>query len=173
MAGKKVLCISAEGFEDTELLCPVNRLLEEGHTVDIAAPGNKEFTGKHGYSVHPDLSVDDLPPDPATVYDLLLLPGGKAPATLRKIDSVLEAAKSFDAAGKPIAAICHGPQILITAGLLQGKQATSYTSVAKELKEAGAEYLDQEVVVDGSYIFSRNPKDIPAFNREIIAQLRG
>jgi len=171
MAEKRVLCISAEGFEDSELLCPVNRMLEEGYTVDIAAPAQGEFKGKHGYSVEANRSVDELSNDPGLEYDLLLLPGGKAPAKLRTMEKVLQAAKSFDAANKPIASICHGPQILISAGLLSGRKATSYSSVAKELTEAGAEFLDQEVVVDGRYVFSRNPKDLPAFNREMIRML--
>jgi protease I len=172
MAGKRVLIISADQFEDTELLCPMNRLLEAGCSVDIAAPNKGKITGKKGYAVQAHLSVKDLPEDPALEYDLLLLPGGKAPAQLRQIDAVLAAARRFDAAQKPIAAICHGPQVLISAGLMQGKTATSYTSVAQELKEAGASYVDEEVVVDGSYIFSRNPNDIPAFNRELMKKLQ-
>ena len=171
MAAKRVLIISADHFEDTELLCPMNRLIEAGCSVDIAAPNKGKITGKKGYAVQAHLSVKDLPEDPAAEYDLLLLPGGKAPAQLRRIDAVLAVAKRFDAAQKPIAAICHGPQVLISAGLMQGKTATSYTSVAQELQEAGASYVDEEVVVDGNYIFSRNPNDIPAFNREMMQKL--
>ncbi len=171
MAAKRVLIITADSFEDSELLCPMNRLLEAGCSVDIAAPNKGKVTGKKGYAVQAHLSLKDLPENPDSEYDLLLLPGGKAPAKLREMEEALAAVKRFDAAGKPIAAICHGPQVLISAGLMQGKRATSYTSVAPELKEAGAEYVDQEVVVDGNYVFSRNPNDIPAFNREIMNKL--
>jgi protease I len=167
----RILIITADDFEDTELLCPMNRLLEAGYAVDIASLQKSRITGKKGYTVEADLAVDELPAEPSRDYDLLLLPGGKAPAKLRENSKVQDAARNFDQAGKPIAAICHGPQILISAGLLKGKQATSYTSVASELKDAGALYEDAEVVVDGKYVFSRHPGDIPAFNREIMAQL--
>ncbi len=167
----RVLIITADDFEDTELLCPMNRLLEAGYTVDVASLQKGSITGKKGYTVDADLSVEELSEEPSRDYDLLLLPGGKAPGKLRENDKVLDTARSFDKAGKPIAAICHGPQILISAGLLKDKQATSYTSVAPELKDAGALYEDAEVVVDGNYVFSRHPGDIPAFNREIMAQL--
>ena len=171
MAGKKALVLSAQNFEDTELICPMNRLQEAGYTIDLAAPQSGDFKGKVGYTAQANMSVSELPEDPGREYELLLLPGGKAPAELRKLDKAIQAAKSFDALGKPIAAICHGPQILITAGLLQGKNATCYSSVVEELKEAGANYLDQEVVVEGTYVFSRYPGDIPAFNREMMKQL--
>lgn len=172
MPTQKVLLISADQFEDTELICPMNRLLEAGYGVDIASLEKGEITGKKGYTAQANLAVNELSGDPAQAYDLLLIPGGKAPAALRKSEPVLDIARSFDRAGKPIAAICHGPQILISAGLLKGKKATSYSSVARELKDAGADYEDTEVVVDGKYVFSRNPKDIPAFNREIMRQLQ-
>jgi len=171
MSHHRVLILSADGFEDSELLCPMNRLLEAGYELDIASLTKGTITGKMGYTVEANLSVDEVPDDPSQTYGLLLLPGGKAPASLRKHDTVLEIARRFDRAGKPIAAICHGPQILISAGLLEGKKATSYSSVAKELKDAGAIYEDREVVVDGNHVFSRSPQDLPAFNREMMRQL--
>ena len=172
MAKQKVLILSADNFEDTELICPMNRLMEEGYEVDIASLEKGEIKGKKGYTVDANLAVTELSANPGRDYELLLLPGGKAPAALRENEKVLETARSFDRREKPIAAICHGPQILISAGLLKGKKATSYTSVASELKEAGANYEDTGVVVDGKYVSSRNPGDIPAFNREIIRQLK-
>ena len=171
MSTGRILILTADQFEDTELLCPMNRLLESEFTVDVVSVDKGMITGKKGYTVDVDIALDDLPFDPSPSYDLLLLPGGKAPATLRQYEKVLDTARSFDKAGKPIAAICHGPQILISAGLLKGKRATSYTSVAQELKDAGAYYEDSEVVVDGNYVFSRHPGDIPAFNREMMHQL--
>ncbi|MDZ7820354.1 MAG: type 1 glutamine amidotransferase domain-containing protein [Candidatus Marinimicrobia bacterium] len=168
----RVLIISADKFEDTELLCPMNRLLEEGCIVDVASFEKGRIKGKKGYEVKVNIRLDELPDDPAGAYDLLLLPGGKAPAKLRRNEKVLETARSFDRAGKPVAAICHAPQILISAGLMEGRRATAYSAVADELKEAGAIYEDTEVVVEGNYIFSRHPGDLPAFNREIIRKLK-
>jgi protease I len=158
--------MTAEGFEDTELLCPVNRLLEEGWEVDIAAPAKGKVDGKRGYSVDADLAIEDI--DLNSGYDALLLPGGKGPAKVREIDVALDAARWFQDKGLPIAAICHGPQVLISAGLVQGRSATSYKSVQKELADAGARVKDETVVVDDNLVTSRNPGDIPAFNREFV-----
>jgi len=171
MPNQRVLIISADGFEDLELFCPMYRLLEAGYGIDIASLTKGKLTGKNGYTIEANMAVDEFSNNPSQSYELLLLPGGKAPATLRQNETVLNIARDFDQAGKPIAAICHGPQILITAGLLKGKRATSYSSVAKELDEAGAHYEDKEVIVDRQYVFSRTPKDLPAFNREMIDQL--
>lgn len=165
----KVLIICAENFEDTELLVPFYRFLEEGFEVDIASRVNGKITGKHGYDVIANLSLEEVEPER---YDLLLLPGGKAPESLRKQQAALEIARRFFASGKPVAAICHGPQILITAGLLNGRRATCYRSVAPEMKVAGVLYEDSEVVVDGNLITSRQPSDIPVFMREIMKMLR-
>lgn len=165
----KILIVSADGFEDTELLVPYYRLLEEGFEVDIASPSRGNITGKHGYEVNANLSLVEVKPDG---YHLLLLPGGKAPETIRKHQAALEIAQRFFAAGKPVAAICHGPQILVTAGLLSGRRATCYGSVVPEMRAAGVVYEDSEVVVDGNLITSRQPSDIPAFMREIMKVLR-
>lgn len=171
MAQQRVLIISADGFEDLELLCPMYRLLEAGYGLDIAALQKGTITGIKGYTVQANLRIQDVSRYPSQAYDLLLLPGGKAPASLRLNETVLDIARDFELSGKLIASICHGPQILISAGLLKGKRATSYSSVAQELEKAGATYEDQDVVVDGNHIFSRTPKDLPAFNRAIIRQL--
>jgi protease I len=100
-------------------------------------------------------------------YDLLLLPGGEAPASLRKIPEAVAVARHFLQAGKPVAAICHGPQLLIATGLMVGRTATCYPTVRQELEAAGVSYLDREVVLDGNLITSRKPADIPAFMRMI------
>jgi len=167
--GKRVLIISADRFEDSELLQPYQQLSEEGIAIDVASLKQGLITGKHGSEVITDLSVDEVEPGN---YEMLLLPGGKAPAELRKQQRVLDIARDFFNNNKPVAAICHGPQILISAGVMQGRTATSTSSVATELKEAGANYRDQEVVVDGKLITSRRPDDIPAFVREILAALQ-
>lgn len=166
---KHVLIISADGFEDSELLQPWQQLNEEGVTADIASLRTGAITGKHGLEVNANMTVKDVNPDD---YDMLLLPGGKAPAELRKHQRVLDIAQHFFQTGKPVAAICHGPQILISAGVMKGRKATSAASVAEELKTAGANYLDRQVVVDGNLITSRKPDDIPAFMKEILARLK-
>jgi len=161
----KVLIMTADGFEDTELLCPRYRLQEAGFQVDVAAPEWGQVKGKHGYTVAANLALRDVEP---SAYRLLLLPGGKAPSALRLIPEALDIARAFAGAGRPIAAICHGPQILVSAGLLQGRLATCYRTVARELDAAGAHYEDREVLVDGNLITSREPGDIPAFMKEVL-----
>ena len=164
----KALIISADNFEDSELLVPYYRLEEAGIEVTVASLSSGAITGKHGYEVAVDQTLDDINPDD---YALLVLPGGEAPVVVRKEPKALEIARSFFARGKPVAAICHGPQILISADLLRGRRATCYKSVADELKEAGALYEDREVVVDANLVTSRQPADLPVFMREIMKQL--
>jgi archaeal arginyl aminopeptidase len=164
----KALIISADNFEDSELLVPFYRLQEAGVEVEVASPVPGTITGKHGYQVAVDKVLAEV--DPAD-YALLVLPGGKAPAAVRKEPQALAIARSFFARNKPVAAICHGPQTLISAGLLQGRRATCYRSVAEELKAAGAIYEDREVVVDGNLVTSRQPADLPAFMREVMGLL--
>lgn len=165
----KALIVSGDLFEDTELLVPRYRLLEEHILVDVVSERTGDITGKHGYTVMISFSLDQLDPSP---YGLLVLPGGKAPAKLRNNEKLLTLVRHFFSEDKPVAAICHGPQILVSAGVLRGRKATCYKSVAEELRRAGAEYRDEEVVVDGNLITSRIPADLPAFSREIIKKCR-
>ncbi len=165
----KALIVSGDLFEDTELLVPWYRLIEEENEVDIASITAGTITGKHGYTVPVRFLLDEIDP---VVYDLLVLPGGKAPASLRKNELLLSIVRHFFSENKPVAAICHGPQILVSAGVLSGRKATCYKSVADELKSAGADYRDEEVVVDGNLITSRIPSDLPAFCREIMHRCR-
>ncbi len=164
----KALIISADNFEDSELLVPYYRLKEADIEVTIASMNRGAIKGKHGYEVIVDITLDEVD---AEAYDVLILPGGKAPAEVRKEAKALAIAKSFFVQNKPVAAICHGPQILISADLLQARRATCYRSVTEELKAAGALHEDVEVVVDGNLITSRQPADLPAFMREIMKQL--
>ena len=164
----KALIISADNFEDSELLVPYYRLKEAGIEVTVASLNRGVIKGKHGYDVTVDKILGEVTPDD---YEILILPGGKAPAEVRKVEKALAIARSFFTQNKPVAAICHGPQILISADLLQARRATCYRSVADELKAAGALYEDQEVVVDGNLITSRQPADLPAFMRETMKQL--
>jgi protease I len=164
----KALIISTDNFEDSELLVPYYRLKEAGVEVAVVSLRCGAIKGKHGYEVPVDKTLDEVNPDD---YAILVLPGGAAPAAVRKEPKVLEIARSFFARSKPVAAICHGPQILISAGLLPGRRATCYQSVVDELKEAGALYEDREVVVDANLVTSRQPADLPAFMRETMKQL--
>jgi protease I len=164
----RVLILSADGFEDSELAVPRRRLHQAGIDVDIASFERGRITGKHGCEVDAGLSIDDVRPGD---YDALLVPGGRAPQRLRKSAKVLEVVRDFFAAGKPVAAICHGPQVLVSAGVLGNRSATCYRTVADELAAAGARYEDSEVVVDGNLVTSRHPSDLPAFVREILKKL--
>ena len=165
----KALIVSADQFEDTELLVPLYRLQEAGMVVDVASIGRGSIRGKHGYEVVVDRTLRDVDTND---YGLLVLPGGKAPATLREDAAAIAVAQTFMRAGKPVAAICHGPQVLISAGTMQGRHATCSPAVADELRDAGGVYEDREVVVDGKLVTSRRPADLPAFLREIMRVLK-
>jgi protease I len=164
----KALILSANSFEDTELLVPYYRLREAGYAVDVAAGEPGSISGLHGYEVKVDKTFTEI--DPAQ-YAVLVLPGGKAPAAIRNDPTVKGIVRAFFDAGKPVGAICHGPQVIISAGLMAGRRATCYGKVADELRDAGAKYEDSEVVVDGRLVTSRLPGDLPAFMRELMGQL--
>jgi protease I len=161
----KALIISGDNFEDTELLVPYYRLKEEEIQVDIASIKKGKIKGKHGYEVEVDKTLKEVNPND---YDILILPGGKAPGVIRKEKEAIDIAKHFFQKNKPVSAICHGPQILISAGLLKGRHATCYKSVAQEMRDAGVIYEDKEVIVDGNLVTSRQPSDLPAFLRKTI-----
>lgn len=165
----KALIISADNFEDSELLVPYYRFIEEGIAVDIASMKKDTLKGKHGYEVKVDKTLQEVNP---ADYDVLILPGGKAPEAVRKEKAAIEIVKHFFQKNKPVSAICHGPQTLITAGMIKGRHATCYKSVAQEMKDAGALYEDREVVVDGNLVTSRQPADLPAFVRETMKLLK-
>ena len=165
----KALIISADNFEDSELLVPYYRLKEEGIAVDVASMKAGSIKGKHGYEVEVTKALKDVD---AGAYDILILPGGRAPEAVRKEKKALDLARSFFEENRPVAAICHGGQTLISAGLAKGRRVTCYKSVVPEMKEAGAVYEDAEVVVDGNLVTSRQPSDLPAFMREIMKKLK-
>lgn len=164
----KALIVSAPLFEDSELLVPYYRLLEEGMETQVASLEKGSIRGKHGYEVE----AVDLADINGQEYDLLILPGGKAPITLRASRALLELVGGFMAQGKTVAAICHGPLILAAAGVLAGRRLTGHRSVARDIEWAGANYQDESVVVDGNLITSRQPHDLPDFMREIIKRCR-
>jgi len=165
----KGLIISADLAEDRELFYPYYRLQEEGIEVDVASFSTGIIKGKRSIEMEANITLKDVK---AGDYAVLILPGGKAPAKLREDEDVIRIVKEFAKAGKPIGAICHGPQILLSAGLMKGKRGTCAPSMKDELAEFGAEYMDQEVIVEGNIITSRLPKDLPAFSREVIKQLK-
>lgn len=170
----KAIILTADRFEDMELFFPYFRLLEEGIEVDIAAPTKGNIQGENGYDLKIEKTFNEINPDE---YDILLLPGGApdgAPTTVRRSLTAQKIAKSFFAANRPVAAICHGPYTLISAGLLKGRKATGFwgDGVPEEIKGAGAKYEDIEVVVDGNLVTSRYPGDLPAFMREIMKMIQ-
>ncbi len=165
----KILIITADGFEDSELLCPMYRFKEEGFEVDIAAPEWGQVKGKKGYSVSANLSFDEVEP---SIFDALYLPGGRAPDHLKHMPEVQKMVQAFDRDKKPILAICHGPLILGKAGILQGRKATCYWKVAEEIQSSGARYENVPVVVDANLVTSREPADIPVFMKEALALLK-
>lgn len=165
----KVLFLSADGFEDLELIYPLHRLKEEGHEVYVASFKRGQITGKHGYPVKVDLAFDEIDPD---TFDALVLPGGKAPEVVRLDEKAVNIVKKMFEEGKPVASICHGPQVLISAGVLRGRKGTSVITIRDDLVNAGAEYLDEEVVVDGNWVSSRHPGDLYAWMREFVKLLK-
>ena len=173
LAGKRVAIVATDGFEQSELLQPREALDQEGARTEVLAPKGGSIKGwnhgEWGETVKVDGTLDDA--DPAD-YDGLLLPGGVMnPDKLRRLESVQKFVRHFFDEGKPVAAICHGPWTLIDAGVVRGRKVTSYGSIQEDLKNAGAEWSDREVVVDGNLVTSRKPDDIPAFNREMVALL--
>lgn len=165
----RILIVVEEGFEDLELYYPKLRLLEEGHQVRVATPDGRPRTGKRGYTIAADLAMADASPGQ---FDALVVPGGsRSPELLRVDEAALQLVRGFEEAGKPIAAICHGPWLLASAGALVGKRATSYYMIRDDVRNAGAEYVDEEVVESGNLITSRTPNDLPAFMRALLARL--
>jgi protease I len=167
---KKVAILVTDGFEQVELTGPKQALEQAGAQTHIISPKADQVQGWNHFDKGDYFPVD-VPLDRANPaeYDALLLPGGVAnPDQLRVNQKAVQFVQSFFQAGKPVAAICHGPWTLIEAGAVQGRQVTSWPSLKSDLRNAGAEWVDQEVVVDNGLITSRNPQDIPAFNREMV-----
>ena len=165
----KVIIISTDNFEDLELFFPLHRLKEENIDVEIASIKKGLIVGKHGYHAHVDLTLTDTDPEK---YDMLILPGGRAPETIRLDAKALEIVRHFFNENKPVGAICHGIQILISAKVVWLRKATCYIGIRDDLILAGAEYEDKEVVVDGNLVTSRSPDDLYAFGRELVKKLR-
>ena len=165
----KILFITADKCDDSELFYPYYRLLEEDFEIDIASFEKTKVSAKYHFEIEADFSVNDVE---SKVYDALLLPGGMAPEKLRQNEKVLSIVNEFNIANKPIAAICHGQQILISAGVLKGVKATCYPGIKDDLVNCGAEYINERVVVDGNIVTSRRPEDLPYFMRAFIGLIK-
>ncbi len=166
----RTIVLAEDLYEEMELWYPFYRLIEEKIEVVIAGPGNKKtYKGKNGYPVEVDLDTTAIKADD---YQGLIIPGGYAPDKLRRYPEILQLVREMNESGKLIASICHGPWVLISAGIMHGRRATCYFAIKDDLINAGTFYLDSEVVVDGNLITSRAPGDLPAFCREITAFLK-
>lgn len=168
----KIATLITDKFEDIEFTSPKEALQEAGHTVvTIDKEGNKSIRGKQGeVRVDIDYGIDDAKPGE---FDALFIPGGFSPDLLRDDDRIVAFAKAFMKDMKPVFAICHGPQILISARALEGRDVTGYKSIQVDLENAGAKFHDEEVFVcQKQLVTSRTPKDLPAFNREIVNLLK-
>lgn len=173
LAGKRVAILTENGFEESELTSPLDALRKAGATVHIVSPQEEKVKGwKDGnWSIEfpVDVLVADADPEE---YDAIMIPGGVInPDLMRRDADCVEFAKEFLLEGKPVAAICHGPQLLIETGLLEGRHMTSFHSVKTDLTNAGARWEDKEVVVDNGLVTSRSPKDLEAFNRKMIEEI--
>ena len=171
--GKKVAILATDGFEQVELTGPKEALEKAGATVHIVSPKDGEIKGwdetDWGQSFPVDMTLDQASVED---YDGLVLPGGQInPDKLRTEEKAIDFIKQFAELGRPIAAICHGPWTLIEADLVRGKRMTSFPSIKTDLKNAGADWVNEEVVVDQKFITSRKPDDIPAFNEKFMEEL--
>jgi len=170
--GKRVAILVEDGFEQVELTEPLEALTDAGAKADIVSPAFGKVKGWKRTEWGEEFSVD-TPLDGAKAqdYDALLLPGGVMnPDKLRRNEKALAFVRGFFEAGKPVAAICHGPWTLIDAGVVRGRKVTSYFSIQTDLKNAGANWVDEEVVVDNGLVTSRKPSDIAAFNKKMVEE---
>jgi protease I len=169
LEGKRIAILAENMYQEMELWVPYYRLREEGAEVKvIGAGGAKSYTSKHGYPVSVDLQAEQVT---AVEFDAVIVPGGYAPDMMRRHAAMVALVRDASRQGKLVAAICHAGWMLVSAGILKGRKATSFFSIKDDLVAAGADWQDAEVVVDGNLITSRNPNDLPAFCRAIVSAL--
>ena len=166
LTGKKVLSFVHHEFEDLELWYPILRLREEGAEVHLAGEeAGKKYIGKYGVPAESDFAYGDITPSD---YDAILVPGGWAPDKIRRFPEVLNIVQYMDKNEKPIGQICHAGWVLISADILKGRKVTSTPGIKDDMVNAGAEWIDEPVVVDGHLVSSRRPPDLPDYLREFI-----
>lgn len=168
----KIACVLGQGFEDSEFRVPYDRLKEEGYQVDIIGlKGGEELKGYKGKEkVKSDFGIDDVKPED---YDALLIPGGQSPDHLRVDQRMVEFVKAFDQAGKLIAAVCHGPQLLMAAHLVRGRTMTAWQTIQDDLRQMDVTVKDEPVVIDRNWITSRKPDDLEQFSDAVVDHLEG
>lgn len=158
-------------FEDSELQIPLDRLREAGHEpVIVGLESGKRLTGLKGATIETEMAVDEAIPEE---FDAVVIPGGYSPDKIRSSPEMVDLVRKVYGAGKPVAAVCHAPWMLIEAGLAKRRTLTSWPSIRTDLVNAGATWIDQEVVENGNIITSRNPGDLEAFSKAVVAQLEG
>ncbi|OPA78541.1 protease [Paenibacillus selenitireducens] len=163
LAGKKVIALVDEEFEDLELWYPIYRVREEGAIVHLVGPEKgKKYIGKYGVPAIAELAFSEVN---SADYDGILVPGGWAPDKLRRYDKVLQLVKEMDAAGKPIGQICHAGWVLISAKILNGRTVTSTPGIRDDMENAGATWIDEDVVIDGNIVSARRPPDLPPYGK--------
>ncbi len=175
LKGKKVAILAADMFERVELEEPRKALEDAGASVEIVSIHDGEIQGFDHFEpankVKVDRTIEEVSPGD---YDALLIPGGVGnPDQLRGDENVVSLVREFDRAGKPMAVICHGPWVLVEAGVVRGRRVTSWPTLETDIRNAGGDWVDEEVVVDGNLVTSRKPDDIPAFNREMLRIFSG
>jgi protease I len=169
LKGKRVAVLAENDYEDLELLYPLLRLKEAGAEVHVVGTGSATtYQSKHGYPISVDINADAVN---AADYDAVIVPGGFAPDRLRRYPAILNLVRDVYNQGKVVAAICHAGWVLVSAGILKGKKVTSVSAIKDDMINAGATWVDQEVVQDGKLITSRRPSDLPEFLKAIIAAL--
>jgi deglycase len=171
MANKKIAVLLGQGFEDSEFRVPYDRLGEAGFEPEIIGTrAGEELRGYRGKeTVKADRGIDEVSPDD---YAALLIPGGYSPDHLRADERFVELVKTFNATGRPLAAVCHGPQLFIAAGLVRGRTLTAWKTIQEDLRQIGANVKDEPVVIDGNLISSRQPSDLEPFSQSLIDRLR-
>jgi len=173
LRGKRVAILATDGFEQSELEKPLEAVKKSGADADVVSPKSGKIQGWKNDDFGNFIAVDvTLENAKAEDYDALILPGGVMnPDKLRQLPEAVQFVRDFFVAGKPVAAICHGPQLLIEADVVRGRRLTSYSSIRKDLENAGAEWVDEPVVTDQGLVTSRNPGDIPAFNKKVLEEI--
>jgi deglycase len=168
---KNIAMVIANNFEDVEATSPKEYLEGKGAKVTVIGIDGNTVHGKKGATLDPDMTFGQLGADGIDQFDALVIPGGGAPENLRIYDAAVEFTKRFVDSGKVVASICHGPQLLISAGVLKNRTTTSVNKIRDDVRNAGAHYVDEPVAVDGNLISSRTPADLELFNDAIAAAL--